>query len=202
MTAFAAVAYEGPARQLVRALKFSAALGVAPAMAAAMVAGAPEGLLAPGSALVPVPLHPRRARRRGFNQAEVLARAVAWRTGLPVAPVLGRRGGAESQVGRDRGQRERALRGSVSVRQGVRAPPRAVLVDDVITTGATLAGCAAALRAAGSGEVRGRGLRADSRPVSTHPFRLPGPATTIESSSPNRRFEEARCASRSRAATT
>ncbi len=103
VAAFAAVAYEGPARQLVRALKFRAALGVAPAMAAAMVAGAPEGLLAPGSALVPVPLHPRRARGRGFNQAEVLARAVARRTGLPVAPVLSRGGGAESQVGRDRG---------------------------------------------------------------------------------------------------
>jgi ComF family protein len=153
VAAFAAVSYEGPARELVRALKFRAALGVAPAMAAAMVAGAPGGLLAAGAALVPVPLHSRRARWRGFNQAEVLARAVAHRTGLPVEPVLHRGGGSESQVGRDRGERARALQGSVGVRHGVRPPPRAVLVDDVITTGATLAGCAAALRAAGCRQV-------------------------------------------------
>jgi ComF family protein len=153
--AFAAMAYEGPARELVRALKFRAALGVAPAMAAAIVAGAPEGLLAAGSALVPVPLHPRRARRRGFNQAEALARAVARRTGLPVASALRRGGGSGSQVGRGRGERARALHGSVAIRDGGRAPPRALLVDDVITTGATLAECAAALRAAGCREVLG-----------------------------------------------
>jgi predicted amidophosphoribosyltransferase len=102
-----------------------------------------------------VPIHPRRARERGFNQAEALAEAVARRTGLPVAPVLRRGGGSGSQVGRGRGERERALRGSIAVRDGVRAPPRILLVDDVITTGATLAGCAAALRDAGRGEVLG-----------------------------------------------
>ena len=153
--AFAAVAYEGPARELVRALKFRAALGVAQAMAAAIVAGAPEGLLARGSALVPVPIHPRRARERGFNQAETLADAVARRTGLPVAAVLTRDGGSGSQVGRGRGERARAIRGSIAVRHGVRASPRCLVVDDVITTGATLAGCAAALREAGCGEVLG-----------------------------------------------
>jgi ComF family protein len=152
---FAAVAYEGPARELVRALKFRAALGVAPAMAAAIVAGAPDGLLAVGSALVPVPLHPRRARGRGFNQAGVLAEAVARRARLPVAPVLRRHGGSGSQVGRGRGERAHALLGSMAVREGVRAPPRVVLVDDVITTGATLAGCAGALLEAGCREVLG-----------------------------------------------
>jgi ComF family protein len=152
---FAAVAYEGPAREMVRALKFRAALGVAHAMAAAIVAGAPEGLLARGSALVPVPIHPRRARERGFNQAEALADAVAGRTALPVAAVLRRGGGSGSQVGRGRGERARALRGSMAVRHGVRAPLRALLVDDVITTGATLAGCATALREAGCREVLG-----------------------------------------------
>ncbi len=153
--AFAAVAYEGPARELVRALKFRAALGIAPAMAAAIVAGAPEGLLLDGSVLVPVPLHPRRARGRGFNQAGVLAEAVAFRTGLAVVPLLRRGGSSGSQVGRGRGERALALRGSMAVRDGVPAPPRAVLVDDVVTTGATLAGCAGALRQAGCREVLG-----------------------------------------------
>jgi ComF family protein len=152
---FAAVAYEGPARELVRALKFRAARGVAPAMAAAIVAGAPEGLLTGGAAIVPVPLHPRRARGRGFNQAEALAEAVARRSGLPVVPALTRGDASGSQVGRGRGERAHALRGSMAVRDGVCAPPRVVLVDDVITTGATLAGCAAALREAGSREVVG-----------------------------------------------
>ena len=68
---WAPVAYEGPGRDLVRALKFHGALSLAREMSALAVASAPEGLLR--GALVPVPLHPVRLRRRGFNQAAVLA---------------------------------------------------------------------------------------------------------------------------------
>ncbi len=84
---WAAVLYEGPARELVRALKFRAAAGLADAMAAQMLAAG-----APGATLVPVPLAPRRRRRRGFNQAALLARCVAARSGLPLADVLVRSG--------------------------------------------------------------------------------------------------------------
>ncbi len=108
---FAPVAYEGAARELVRALKFRAALGVAGSMAAAIVATAPEGLFA-GAALVPVPPTPERERRRGFDQALVLAHALARRTGCTVVACL-ERGGGGSQVGRGRSERARALAGAV-----------------------------------------------------------------------------------------
>ena len=145
----AALVYEGPARDLVRALKFRGAVGLADAMAALMIAAAPPGLLS--GALVPVPLHPLRRRARGFNQAERLTRALGRRTGLPVADCLVRPGVGRRQVGRGRGDRLAGPRGAIKA--GGRVPARAVLVDDVVTTGATLSACAAALRAAGATDV-------------------------------------------------
>jgi ComF family protein len=148
---WAPVGYSGPARDLVRALKFRGARGVADAMAAQIAANAPPHTLASGT-LVPVPLHPARLRSRGFNQAERLASAVGARTGLAVTDCLARSGSRGTQVGRDRRERLRGITGSVRVRGD--APAEAILVDDVVTTGATLAACAEALRAAGSQSVR------------------------------------------------
>jgi ComF family protein len=151
---WAAVGYEGPARALVRALKFKGALGLADAMAAQMAANAPPGLLE-RRALVPVPLHPARRRRRGFNQAEELARALSRRSGLPLAGCLERTAGGAgaSQVGRGRAERLDALGGSFRMRARAPVPMRALLVDDVVTSGATLAACAAALEAAGVSQI-------------------------------------------------
>jgi len=150
---WAPVAYDGPARRVVAALKFRSAIRAADAMAAAIVAGAPEGWLEAGAVLVPVPLHPARRRRRGFNQAERLAAAVGRRSGLPLVDALARAGGRGTQMGRGRAERLAALDGAVRVtRQPV--PRSVVLVDDVVTTGATLAGCRDALLAAGAVEVR------------------------------------------------
>jgi ComF family protein len=146
---WAPVAYEGPARDLVRALKFRGALSLAGEMAALAVASAPEELLR--GVLVPVPLHPVRERRRGFNQAAALAGAIARRTGLEAADCLRRRGAGTPQVGRGRRARLAGPAGSIEPRGAV--PRRALVVDDVVTTGATLAACAAALRAAGATEV-------------------------------------------------
>ncbi len=146
--AWAPVAYEGPARALVGGLKFRGARGLAGELAAAIAAGAPPGLLE--GALVPVPLAVRRRRERGYNQAEVLARGLSERTGLLVCDLLERSGGGARQLGR--GRRARLAR-APAFRALRMAPPRAVLVDDVITTGATLAACAQALRAAGAREV-------------------------------------------------
>jgi ComF family protein len=152
VSAWAPVAYEGPARALVKALKFRGAAGVAEAMGAQIAAGAPDSLLA-GAALVPVPLHRARLRRRGFNQAARLAAAVGARAALPSVDCLVRTGGARTQMGRPRGARVAALDGAIAVRPSVTPPRRALLVDDVITTGATLAACARALRTAGSADV-------------------------------------------------
>jgi ComF family protein len=146
---WAPVAYAGPARALVGALKFRGATAVAHTMATQIAANAPQSMLE--GALLPVPLHPRRLRRRGYNQAALIAEALSLRTGLEVADCLRRDGSAATQVGRDRRERRLGPAGSIELRAA--APGRVVLVDDVATTGATLAACAAVLRAAGSLEV-------------------------------------------------
>jgi len=147
---WAPVSYEGPARALVRGLKFRGAVGLASPMAAQIAANAPSGLLSRPAVLVPVPLHPARRRRRGYNQAECLAAALAERTGLDVYDCLRRGGAPTRQVGRGRVERLESPPAEVALASGARAPPDALLVDDVATTGATLAACAAALDRCGS----------------------------------------------------
>jgi predicted amidophosphoribosyltransferase len=147
--AWAPMAHEGVARELVAALKFAGALAVADLMAAQMAAGAPGELLA-GTELVPVPAHPARRRARGFDHAEALAAALSRRTGRPVARCLRRGGAPARQLGAPR--RARLAPGRL-VFTAVASPSAAVLVDDVHTTGATLDACARALRAAGARRV-------------------------------------------------
>jgi ComF family protein len=152
VAAWAPLAYEAAARSLVGALKFRGARGLAGPMASAIAANAPPGIWA-GGALVPVPLSPGRRRSRGFNQAEAIAAALGPRAGLPVVDCLRRGGRRGSQVGRDRSARLEELHGAVALRSGHAAPRTAVLVDDVVTTGSTLAECARALRAGGAERV-------------------------------------------------
>ena len=143
LSVWAPVAYEGPARAVVRRLKFDGAAALADHMAAAIVANAPAALL--DVPVAPVPSPPGRRRRRGFCHGELLAEAVARRAGLPMVAVL-RRVGDRRQVGRTRQDRLRAPPRFAATRPGA---GEVLLVDDVVTTGATLAACAGALRAAG-----------------------------------------------------
>lgn len=98
-------------------------------------------------AVVAVPLPWTRRLRRGFNQAALLAAPVSRRLKAPLRPML-RRTAVAPQVGRGRSERLGAAAGSFSARGP--APESVLLVDDVVTTGATVGACSRALRAAGS----------------------------------------------------
>lgn len=144
-----AAPYQGVARDLVVGLKFRRRLALARRAAEAIALGAPPGLLR--GTLVPVPPSPSRARVRGIDPAEEIAIALARVAGLPLDPCL-RRAEGPRQVGRGRAAR---VGDPPRVRVVSVAPARAVLVDDVVTTGATLEACAEALRAAGAEHVAG-----------------------------------------------
>jgi predicted amidophosphoribosyltransferase len=143
----AAGAHEGALRSLATALKFDRRLPLAARAAAAIHAAAPPEALR--GALVPVPPDPVRVRVRGFDPAEEIAAALARRTGLQLESCLARSCGRR-QVGRPRRER---LGSPPRFGAWRPAPPQALLVDDVWTTGATLGAAAAALRVAGSQRV-------------------------------------------------
>lgn len=113
-----------------------------------------------GDLLVPVPVHADRARSRGYDQAELIARAAARELGLPCAPILERARATIAQFDLDRSARATNVHGAFRVRprptrsgQEDRRPligRWVILVDDVVTTGATLAACAEPLIAAGA----------------------------------------------------
>jgi ComF family protein len=150
--AWSAFAYEGVPRRLVAALKSRGTVSVAGFMGAVVADGAPAALLR--GAVVPVPAHPRRSRRHGFNQAAALARTIGRAAGLPVVDLLRREGASAPQVGLERRARLANMRGSVSIRGGrSQVPSSLVLIDDVYTTGATLDACARSLRDAGATDV-------------------------------------------------
>jgi ComF family protein len=144
----AAVRYDDVARTLVHALKYQDRTDLAPAMGRWMARAGHE-LLDDADVLVPVPLHWRRAWGRRYNQSGALARVIERLTGVRMAPeALRRIRPTEQQIGLSRTQRASNVQGAFKVatdRQSLIAGRRVVLVDDVLTSGATVDACARAL---------------------------------------------------------
>lgn len=107
--------------------------------------------------LVPVPLHPARRRERGYNQAELIARPLARKLGLPLrAYLLVRTKPRPPRLLLSRRERWESVRGAYEMRRGAQVDNiRVLLIDDVCTTGATLDSCARALKRAGAKSVTG-----------------------------------------------
>lgn len=148
--------YDGLARSLVHRLKYDDRLELAQALGAMMTRAGGE-LVAEADVLVPVPLHSWRLWRRRFNQAMALAGAISRRTGIPADPfLLARVKRTASQVGLTRAQRRDNLQGAFRVPAAARsrlAGRRVLLVDDVLTTGATANAASRALLRGGAAEV-------------------------------------------------
>ena len=151
----AAYRYEKEARRLVHALKYRDQSALAPIMAGSMgLIARDEGLAA--DVILPVPLTAARQRQRGYNQASLLAKEVARALNTPILPRALRRTRSSPPQAQTASaeQRRRNVEGAFRVsRTELVAGKRVLLVDDVITTGATLDACSRVLLAAGVREV-------------------------------------------------
>jgi ComF family protein len=164
--------YGGALRELVHLLKYNGMTPLAKPLGErlASVAERPawRGEFAACEAIVAVPLEAGRRRSRGYNQAELLARVVAKRLGLPLLPARAFRRvrATASQAGLTRPQRRENVRGAFEA-DGASVKGRQILViDDVMTTGATLDACAVALRQAGAKRVLALSVARTPEPMS------------------------------------
>jgi ComF family protein len=149
---FAASVFEGLWRDVLHEFKFRGRLSFSRPLAASL-----SGLLGaegPWDAVVPVPAGPESYASRGYDQCKELAARLAPRLGLPLAPVLRKEGGRRRQSELRREERRANARGAFQARlpQALQGR-RLLLVDDILTTGATAQACAFALKQAGAAAV-------------------------------------------------
>ncbi len=144
--------FEGPLRELIHLFKYAGMKALAKPLGAQLAAALPRDQRF--DIVVPMPLHWKRRWQRGFNQSELLARFTARRCGIPVINAVRRTRATRNQAGLSNAKR----RGNVSGAFGVTKPDavagqRVLLIDDVMTTGATASACARALKRAGAKSV-------------------------------------------------
>lgn len=139
--------YEGQWQQLILDYKFRNMPWLAETLAEELVPFVPQQY----DLLVPVPLHPKRLQERGYNQSELLAKEVSYKTGIPCVPLLKRTRDTPHQTGLNRAQRLQNLENAFAVAPGHSvAGKRIILVDDVFTTGTTMLQCARVLHQQGA----------------------------------------------------
>ncbi len=148
-SAYAYSSYDGAMRELIHLFKYDRVRPLATVLGGFLNAALPGEERF--DMLVPMPLHWVRRWWRGFNQSYLLARDLARRTGIPVANALRRRRSTASQASLSRAARRRNVRGAFELRRGADVRGlRVLLLDDVLTTGATANACAAVLKRAGA----------------------------------------------------
>ncbi len=150
--------YDGDARNLILAYKSKKRRSLALFLALLIARGIEEKY--PGRIVVPVPPRSGKKRRKGWDQVEDIARILESRHGVTVSRVLGRRAGLE-QKSLNLEERKLNMAGTIFMRKGLIAPGQPVLLDDVLTTGATLSECAAILKAGGANRVDACVIAAD-----------------------------------------
>jgi ComF family protein len=144
--------YEGPLRSLIHLYKYSGMKPLARQLAAFLESAIP--IDQSFDAVVPVPLHWRKQWQRGFNQAELLARRIAKHHGVPLLGALKRKHSTAVQATLAKAGRRRNVQGAFAIREKVAVAGRKILlIDDVMTTGATANACASVLKRAGAQSV-------------------------------------------------
>lgn len=149
--------YDAPLREAIYLFKYRRRRAMVGPLSGLLIEALPPYAQA-CDAIVPVPLHSSRLRERGFNQSALLAEAAGAALGLTVDQGLVRLRETQHQVGSDSHQRETNVRDAFGWRAPEGAPRVVLLLDDVLTTGATMRACARALRAAGTQVVHGLAL--------------------------------------------
>jgi ComF family protein len=144
--------YEEELRELIHVFKYGRVQTLAKPLGRFLASALPREQTF--DVIVPMPLYWRKRWRRGFNQAALLARELARRTHIPVSNALRRVKDTAAQAGLTNAKRRRNVSGAFRARNKTALPgQRVLLIDDVLTTGATAASCARALRAAGARQV-------------------------------------------------
>jgi ComF family protein len=173
LTGFDAVysfgSYEGALRKLIHLFKYERMHPLSKPLGGLLARALPRDL--EFDAIVPMPLHWRRRWERGFNQAELLAREIARRWNVPVERAVRRRKATAPQSGLTNSKRRLNVSGAFVLRGGAKIDgARVLLVDDVLTTGATAAACARVLKHGGARHVALAAVaRADRRVFFQHP---------------------------------
>jgi ComF family protein len=146
----AAFLYDGILRDILRDIKFRGKKNHARALGRLWAAALNEGNNI-GDTLVPVPLHPRKEKERGFNQAEVLSRELARGLNIPVENILRRVSDTIPQAGLNPAQRIENVAEAFRLSPGYIVKGKSyIMVDDIYTTGASLNECARTLMAGGA----------------------------------------------------
>jgi ComF family protein len=144
--------YEETLRQLIHLFKYNKVRPLARPLGALLARAIPREHRF--DLIIPMPLHWRKRWSRGYNQSELLAKEVARRWGVPVAKVVRRIKATAPQAGLSNSKRRLNVRAAFAVRKGTNIKGlRVLLIDDVVTTGATASACASVLKRAGASHV-------------------------------------------------